>query len=135
MRFGDLQMVEHGQRIGVEMPVGVNVCRRRDVGGRVAARGIGDAAMAAREIPHLRLPVGVVGGKFMQEDDGSPAPGFLEMEADVVACDGMGHLTFLLIGPASKIAVNTCGCNEAKSDLFRHETIAERPQNCYSAAT
>jgi hypothetical protein len=54
----------------------------------------------------------------MQEDDGSPASGFLEIEADVVACDGIGHLMFLLIGPAPKIAVNTCGCNEAKTDLF-----------------
>src|SRR5450432_253191 len=117
------------------MPVGVNVCRRRHVGGRVAARGIGDTAMPAREIPHLRLPVGVVGGEFMQEDDGSPASGFLEMEADVVACDGIGHLMFLLIGPASKIAVNTRGGNEAGSIVFRRNMAEKRPQNCYRSAT
>src|SRR5713101_1740166 len=128
MRFGDLQMVKHGQCVGVEMLVGVNVRRRRHVGGCVAARGIGDTAMPAREIPHLRLPVGVVGRKFMQEDDGSPAPGFLEIEADVVACDGIGHFKFLLIGPALKIAVNTFGCNEAKSVPFRREMTVERPQ-------
>src|SRR6266699_1172498 len=69
-------------------------------------------------MPHLRLPVGVVGREFMQEDDGCPASCFLEIEADFVAGDGIGHLTFLLIGPVSKIAVNTRGCNEAKSILF-----------------
>src|SRR6266480_5482620 len=40
------------------------------------------------------------------------------MEADFVAGDGIGHLTFLLIGPVSKIAVNTRGGNEARSILF-----------------
>src|SRR4030081_632515 len=49
---------------------------------------------------------------------GVPASGFLEIEADFVAGDGIGHLTFLLIGPVSKIAVNTRGCNEAKSIPF-----------------
>jgi hypothetical protein len=62
----------------------------------------------------------------MQEDDGSPASGFLEIQADVIAGDGIGHLTFFLLlpsfGPAPKIAVNARGCNKAQSDLFRHKT-------------
>src|SRR5258705_9030650 len=54
----------------------------------------------------------------MQEDDGCPASCFLEIEADFVAGDGIGHLTFLLVGPASKIAINTCRCNEAEAIVF-----------------
>jgi hypothetical protein len=64
----------------------------------------------------------------MQEDDGCSASGFLEIEADFVAGDGIGHLTFLLIGPASKIAINTRGCNEAKSILFAIKYARNHPK-------
>ena len=43
----DAEMIEHRKRIGVEMLVAVDFGRWRNVGGRVAARGIGDAAVAA----------------------------------------------------------------------------------------
>jgi hypothetical protein len=33
----------------------------------------------------------------MQEDDGCSGSGFLEIEADIIAGDGIGHLTFLLL--------------------------------------
>ena len=69
MRFLDFEMIEHGERIGVEMLVGVDLGRRRHVGGRIAARRIGDAAVAAGEVAHLRLPIGVVGRELVQEDD------------------------------------------------------------------
>ena len=115
MRLCDFEMIEHGERVGVEMPVAVDLGRRRHVRRRVAARGIGDAAVAAREVTHLRLPIGVVGGEFVQEDDRRPAAGLLEIEPDIVAGDGIGHLLFLLTGRASKIAVNARGCNAAGS--------------------
>jgi hypothetical protein len=38
---------------------------------------------------------------------------FLEIKPDIVAGDGVGHLTFLLVKPAPKIAVNARGCNAA----------------------
>ena len=119
MRLGDLEMIEHGERVGVEMLVGVGFGRRRHIGRRIAARGIGDAAVAAREIAHLRLPIGVVGREFVQENDRRSAAGFLEIEPDIVAGDGIGHWRFLLVDvsvgvdrhlrraeDAAKIAVN-----------------------------
>ena len=98
MRFRDFEMIEHGERVGVEMLVGVDLGRRRHVGGRIAARRIGDAAVAAREIAHLRLPIGVVGREFVQEDDRRSASRLFEIEADIIFGDGMGHLEFLLVG-------------------------------------
>jgi hypothetical protein len=74
--------------------------------------------VAAREVAHLRLPIGVVDGKFMQENNRCPASRFLEIETDIIAGDGIGHLTHPLVGPAAKIAVNAVGRNEAKSACF-----------------
>ena len=95
MRLGDFQVIEHRERVGVEMLVGVDFLRCGHVGRRVTARGIGDAAVAAREIAHLRLPIGVVGGEFVQEDDRRAGACFLEIEPDIVAGDGIGHCLFL----------------------------------------
>jgi hypothetical protein len=51
--------------------------------------------VAAREVAHLRLPIGVVGGEFVQENDRRPASCFFEIQADIIAGDGVGHLIFL----------------------------------------
>jgi hypothetical protein len=121
-------MIEHRERVGVEMLVGVDLGRGRHVGGRIAARRIGDAAVAAREVTHLRLPIGVVGREFMQEDDRRSHARLFEMQADIILGDGMGHtrssfcLAFLR---GTKIAVNARGRNAAGWILFRHEMIAE----------
>ena len=74
MRLCDSEMIEHRERVGIEVLVGVDFGGGRHVGWRVAARGIGDAAVAAREVTHLRLPIGVVGRELMQEDDRGSAP-------------------------------------------------------------
>ncbi len=95
MRFCDSEMIEHRERIRIEMPVGVNVGRRRHVGGRIAARRIRDAAVAAREVTHLRLPIGVVGREFMQEDDRRSQARLFEMQTDMILGHGIGHLRFL----------------------------------------
>jgi hypothetical protein len=91
-------MIEHRERVGVEMFVGVDIGRGRHVGRRIAARGIGDAAMAARKVAHLRLPIGVVGGEFVQENDRSSISRLFVMETDIIFRDGVGHLSFLLVG-------------------------------------
>ena len=96
MRFLDFEVIEDGERVVVEMPEAVDFRQGRHVGGRIAARGIGDATMAAREIAHLRLPVGVVGRKFMQEQDRCSAARLLEIETDIVARNSIGHRRFLL---------------------------------------
>jgi hypothetical protein len=67
----------------------------------------------------------VVGREFVQEDDGRSAASFLEIEPDIVAGDGIGHLLFLLMADFPKVAVNTRGRNEAESILFGHGIIAE----------
>ena len=52
--------------------------------------------MAAGEVAHLRLPIGVVGREFVDEENGRSATHLFEIEADIVACDGMRHFGFLL---------------------------------------
>ena len=135
MRLGNLQMIEHRDRVGVEMLVGVAVGRRRHVRGRIAARGIGDAAMAAREVAHLRLPIGVVGREFVHEENGRSAAHLFEIEADIVARDGMRHFGFLLLSRAIKLAGNAVGGNAAALISFRHLTCAEIPRKRFCTAT
>ncbi len=48
--------------------------------------------MAAREVTHLRLPIGVVGREFVQEDDRRSAARLFEIETDIVLGHGVGHL-------------------------------------------
>jgi hypothetical protein len=60
----------------------------------------------------------VVGGEFVQEDDRRPASCFLEVEPDIIAADGIGHLLVPLVGPDAKIAVNAVVRNEAESIIF-----------------
>ena len=83
MRFGDAEVIEHGERVGIEMLVGVDGGVGRHVGWRIAARRIGDAAVAAREVAHLRLPVGVVGRELVQEDDRRPASRLFIVQTNV----------------------------------------------------
>jgi hypothetical protein len=51
--------------------------------------------MPAREVAHLRFPIGVIGRVFVQKDDGGSASGFLEIEAEIVARHGVRHSIFL----------------------------------------
>ena len=90
--------------------------------------------MAAREVAHLRLPIGVVGRELVQEDDRRPASRLFEMQTDVILGDGIGHFGFFSIflfsrnfiaRPVGKIAVNARGRNAAESIHFRHRMIAE----------
>ena len=78
--------------------------------------------MAAREVTHLRLPVGVVGRELVQEDDRRPASRLFIVKMNAILGDGMGHFGFLsiflfsrniLARPASKIAINSRGRNTA----------------------
>ena len=48
--------------------------------------------MPPREEPHLRLPVAVVAGEFVAEQDRRAAAGLLVIEPDVVAGGGVGHV-------------------------------------------
>jgi hypothetical protein len=66
------------------------------------------------------------------------------MQANAIFGDGMGHFGFLsiflflrnfLARPASKIAVNSRGCNTAVWLHFGHVMPAESPRNRFLAAT
>ena len=83
MGRGNFQMIEHRDRVVAEMLVAVGI-GIGDVRGDVAARRIGDAAMAAREVAHLRLPARIVGGKLVNEQDRRSAAGFLKIKLHIV---------------------------------------------------
>src|SRR6266404_4733311 len=102
MRPRNFEVIEYCERIGIKVFVGVDICRRRYIRGRIAARGVGNASMSAREVTRLRLPIGVVGREFVQEDNGCSLAYFLEIEPDIVAGDGIGHSLFLLMGRPRK---------------------------------
>jgi hypothetical protein len=66
------------------------------------------------------------------------------VQTNAILGDGMGHFGFfsiflfsrnILARPASKIAVNSRGCNTAKPLHFRRRMIAESPRNRFRAAT
>src|SRR4051794_25385129 len=86
-------MIEHRERIGVEMRVAVDLAIRH-VRWRVAARRIGDAAMAARKVAHLRLPIGVVGREFVQKNNRRARACFFEIETAIVFREGVRHPVF-----------------------------------------
>jgi hypothetical protein len=86
----------------------------------------------------------VVGRELVQEDDRRPASRLFIVQTNAILGDGMGHFGFLSIFlflrnflalPAGKIAVNSRGCNTAKSVHFRHRMIVESPRNRFRAAT
>ncbi len=84
MRLVDLERVEHGADV---VPGAVlRIARRvlRHVRGRIAARVVGDAAIAPPEIAHLAFVAAIVVGEFVDEDDRRPRPGLLVIEAHAV---------------------------------------------------
>src|SRR5690349_13643941 len=95
MRLCDLEVIENSERVGVEVLVGVDIGRRRHIGWRIAAGGIGDAAMAAREVTHLRLPISVIRGEFVEENNWASLAGFFEVKPHVVLRARVGHFVIL----------------------------------------
>jgi hypothetical protein len=64
----------------------------------------------------------VVGRELVQEDDRRPASRLLIVQTNAILGDGIGHFGFLsiflflrnfLARPATKIAINSRGCNTA----------------------
>jgi hypothetical protein len=71
----------------------------------------------------------VVGGEFVQEDDRRSRACFFEVEPDVIAADGIGHLLVPLVGPDAKIAVNAGVRNEPESIIFVTESSRNNPES------
>jgi hypothetical protein len=74
----------------------------------------------------------MVGREFMQEEDGRSAARLLEIETDIIRCDGVGHLRFLLVSRASKIAVNARDFNAAKLISLATESAREFPKSVFA---
>ena len=69
MRLVDLELVEHVYRVIDRAPLRIFLDRIRNLRWRIAARIVGDAAVAAGEIADLKLPGAIVAGEFMDEQD------------------------------------------------------------------
>jgi hypothetical protein len=91
VRALDPQVVEYRDRIVARMRLRIAFAIFRDVGGRKAARRVGDAAEAAREEAHLRLPASVIACEFVDEKNRRAAAGFFVVEAGAVFSDGVRH--------------------------------------------
>ena len=91
MRRVDLEMIEHRDCVAHDMLKAVDVARHRHVGRRIAARGIGDAAVALAEFTQLRFPTAVIATEFMHEQDRRPLPHLLVMQPYFVGRDGERH--------------------------------------------
>jgi hypothetical protein len=81
----DPEPVEHGNGIGGGQRLRIGVDARGHIRRRIAARGIGDAAMAAAEIANLRFPARVVAAEFMDEEDRRACTGLFHIELHAVA--------------------------------------------------
>ena len=90
--------------------------------------------MAAREVAHLRFPIGVVSRKLVQEDDRRSAACLLEIEAKLILGDGIGHFGFLFCGRRKKLQLMLAAAMRQFPIVFRHEICAESPVNCFRTA-
>ena len=69
MRLVDLELVQDVYRVIDCAPLRIFLDRIRNLGWRISPRIVGDAAVAASKIPHLKLPGAIVAGKFVDEQD------------------------------------------------------------------
>ena len=69
VRFRDSEMIEHGERVSVEVPVVVDLGGSRHIRRRIAARRIGDTAVAARKWPQASDLSAPFGHRHVLEDE------------------------------------------------------------------
>ena len=98
MRPVDLQRIHHADHVVARDVLRIHFRLFGNVGRRIAALAVGDAAMRARELAQLRLPGAIVCRIFVDEDDRRAAPGFLIIELDAVFHRQMRHA----FSPASR---------------------------------
>ena len=91
MSLVDLQRIEHRADVVARAILRIFFLIFRDIGGRIAARVEGDAAVVLREVTDLLLPGAKVAGKFMDEDDRNAFAGLLVIELHSVVCRQMWH--------------------------------------------
>ena len=91
MRLVDLKRVEHGADVVARAFLRIALAVFGHVGGRIAARVIGDAAVALAEIAHLCLIGAQVGGEFVHQDDRNSAADLFVIKLDPVVGCQMRH--------------------------------------------
>src|SRR5258708_26145463 len=75
-------MVQHRDDVIPRMRLRIARAVLRYVGGRKAARVVGDAAEVAREEAQLRLPAAVIAGELVHEHERRAAAALLVIQAD-----------------------------------------------------
>ena len=108
VRLADRQRVEHGADVvaGAVLRIARGVFGH--IGRRVAARIVGDAAVAPPEIPHLRLVAAVIVGEFVDEHDRRAGAGLLVIEADAVIGGQVWHRRSLCRGQFAILGAPAC---------------------------
>ena len=91
VRLVDPESVEHG----ADVVAGARLRIVRDlggnVGGRIAARVVGDASVAPREMAHLRLVAAMVAGELVDEDDRQALAGLFVVELHAIVSGHVRH--------------------------------------------
>src|SRR5260370_32390404 len=77
MRLRDTKMIEHHENVVGCAVLAIGRWILRHVRRRIAARGIGDGAVAPAEMLKLLFPAAMIAGEFMDEDDRRTAACFL----------------------------------------------------------
>src|SRR6185312_3237438 len=90
-RLVDLERVEHRADVVACALLRIALAVLGHVGWRIAARVIGDAAVALAEIPHLQFVRAPVAGEFVDEDDRDAAADFLVKQLNPVVGCQMRH--------------------------------------------
>ncbi len=80
----DAQAVQHRDRVGDRAGLRVGARIGGHLRGRVPARRVGDAAVAGREEPDLRLPAPVIAGELVDEQQRLAQPGLLGVQRHAV---------------------------------------------------
>src|SRR4029079_18537032 len=91
MSLVDLQSIEHRANVIARALLRIFFLVFRDVGGRIAARVEGDAAIVLREMTDLLLPRAAIAGKFVHKDNRNPFAGFFVIELHSVVGRQMWH--------------------------------------------
>jgi len=91
MRLVDAERVHQRDHVVAETVLAVAVGIFRNIRRQIAALAEGDAAMGAREMPHLRLPRTVVAGIFVHEDDRRTLAGLLMIQPHAIRCGDARH--------------------------------------------
>src|SRR5258708_4334449 len=91
MRLLDTKMIEHHENVvgGAVLTIGRRILRH--VRRRIAARGIGNGAVAPAKMLKLLFPAAMIAGEFMDEDDRRAAAGFLVVQPYAVISGSKSH--------------------------------------------